>query len=327
MSAQAVDDPQPELRGPAYEWSLWSTTVRVVTSDPAALRSAHRLVDDVLRHVELATSSTRADSEVARLATGRWVRVSSTFMAVLTVALDAARETNGAIDPTGGGGLEAVTPGAVTDEVSEQSTGASSSTVALAHPGRWCGIELDEQRRMVILPAGVRLDLTKVARAWAADRCAQVVAEQLEVGCLVSLGGDIATAGPLGAAADGGWEILVRDRDDDPASLIALPTGLCVATASTATARWREEGHELRQVLNPRRGPAVSTDWHAATVVATDCVSASTWATACLIDGLGAPERLDAAGLPVRLVGSDGRVRLLGGWPEDAERHEMTSLS
>lgn len=256
MSAQALDSPQPELHGPAYEWSQWSTTVRVVTADPAALRSAKRLVDDVLADV----------------------------------------------DPT-------------------------ASARSPVRPGRWRGIELDEERRRVRLPAGVRLDLTRIARAWAADRCAQVVAEQLAVGCLVSLGGDIATAGPLGAASDGGWEILVRDREDGPASVIALPTGLCIATASTAPPRRGQDGHDLRHGLHPLIGPGVSSDWRTATVVATDCVSASTWATTCILEGLGVSERLDAEGLPARLVGRDGRVRHLGGWPPDAETDAMTSMS
>lgn len=328
MSAQALGDPQPELRGPAYEWALWSTTVRVVTSDPAALRSAKRLVDDVLAHVELATSTTRSDSEVSRLATGRWVRISRTLVAVLGAALEAARETDGAMDPTSGG-LSPVgfRPAVTNADVAEVTRSVVSCTVPTARPDRWRGIELDEERRMVRLPAGVRLDLRPIPRAWAADRCAQVVAEQLEVGCLVSLGGDIATAGPIGATADGGWEILVHNREDDPGSVVALPTGLCIATASTAAARWREDGNELRHLPNPLTGPGVCMDWHAATVIATDCVSASTWATACLISDLGVPERLDAAGLPVRLVGQGGRVRCLGGWPEDAELDEMTSLS
>ena len=62
MSAQAVDPgpvgPALELHGPAYEWALWGTTVRLVTAEPAALRSAKRLVDDVLAHVELPPART-----------------------------------------------------------------------------------------------------------------------------------------------------------------------------------------------------------------------------------------------------------------------------
>ena len=61
MAAQPVHretniDHRAALRGPAYEWAFWSTTLRVVTSDPHALPSARRLIDAELGRVELAAS-------------------------------------------------------------------------------------------------------------------------------------------------------------------------------------------------------------------------------------------------------------------------------
>ena len=44
------------LRGPAYEWALWSTTVRLAVADPHHLPAAKRLVDRELARVELAAS-------------------------------------------------------------------------------------------------------------------------------------------------------------------------------------------------------------------------------------------------------------------------------
>jgi len=261
MSAQQVDGtatvpgPVLELHGPAYEWSLWSTTVRVVTAEPGALRSAKRLVDDVLAHVELAASPERADAEVARLRGGRWVHVGATLAALVAAAL--------ALDEQG---------------------------------LRWPGLELDEQARLAQVPAGTLLDLTPVARPWAADRCAQIVAAQLDVGCLVSLGGDIATAGPPGSSADSGWEVLVQDVDGGPAAVVAVPTGLALATvAGSQGGRWR-----------------------AVTAVAADCTTARAVA-AQLADGPDDPGKAVAAGVPVRAVRHDGTVELAGGWPLDAE--------
>ena len=252
----AVRGRHVDLRGPAHEWRLWSTTVRLVTSDPGALRSAKRLVDDALAHVELAAHADRRDSEVARLRPGRWTRVSATLATLVATAL--------AADPDG---LE------------------------------WPGLELDEEERLVRIPVGGRLDLRAVARPWAADRCVDVVARRLDVGCLISIGGDIATAGPLGAAADSGWEVLVQHEDGGPAALVAVPTGLALATASDA--------------LGER--------WRAVTVVAPDCVTAASVAADALSDPVRPWEVLEDWGLPARLVAADGHVELLGGWPADAE--------
>ena len=262
---------QPQLHGPAYEWALWSTTVRVVTADPHALPSARRLVDAQLARVEMAASRERRDSEVATLPTGRRTHVSGTLTPILAAALHAAHDTDGVLDPTVGRPLQPV------DE-----------------SDRWRAIELDERARTVHVPRGVELDLGPVARAWAADRCAAVVAETLDVGVLVSLGGDIATAGPAGGGA---WEILVQDRPDDPAALVAIPTGLAVVTSTSDTSR----------------------AYRAASVVAPDCVTATTWSVGALAETGPGVAGLEERGLPARLVTPEGTVRYMGGWPDDAE--------
>lgn len=317
MSAQALDT--HELHGPAYEWSLWSTTMRVVTSDPRALSSAKRLIDAELAQVELAVSRFRPDSAVRSLPTGRRVRVSETLAQILAAAVDAARETGGAVDPTLGRALESIGYDRDIEQVRQGIAGGVAYTVGTVTAGRWQRIDLDVDQRLLTLPKGVLLDLGATAKAWAADRCAQVVAEQLGVGVLVSLGGDISTAGPEGFAGTGGWEILVQDKDEDPAALVAIPTGLAVATSSTTSREWLAGGRELHHILNPSTGMPVSRVWRSATVVAPDCVTANTWSTAALVDGLNAPEVLAERGYPARLVAADGSVRHLVGWPEDAE--------
>jgi thiamine biosynthesis lipoprotein len=286
MAAQPVHrdthvDRSAALRGPAYEWALWSTTVRVVTADPRALPSARRLIDAELGRVELAASRVRNDSEVATLATGRRTRISATLTAVLAAALRAARDTDGAVDPIRARGLQAV------DDASD-----------------WRGVELDERAQTVFVPRGAALDLDMMARAWAADRCASVVGETLDVGVLVNLGGHISTAGPAGGGA---WQILVGEEGDHPAgrgALVAIPTGLAVVTASSET----------------------SHGFCTATVIAEECVTAATWAVAAVSDARAYSEDLVGHGLPARLVGADGAVTYCGGWPENAELRPVEDL-
>ncbi len=75
-------DPRTALSRPAYEWPLWSTTMRVVTADPRALPSARRLVETELAHVELAAGRGRRDAEVSTLPSGRRTRISGTLTAI-----------------------------------------------------------------------------------------------------------------------------------------------------------------------------------------------------------------------------------------------------
>jgi len=306
------------LRGPAYEWALWSTTVRLAVADPHHLPAAKRLVDRELAGVERAASRFRPDSELRRLAVrrGRPTRVSDILSEMLEVALAAAHATSGAVDPTLGDALAALGYDRDYPEVAEATRRRDGVRVVRRPAPGWQRIELDAARRVVSVPADVRLDLGATAKAWAADRCARVVADRLGIGVLVSLGGDIATAG---AGPDRGWRVLVRDQPHDPAALVTLPSGGAVATSSTRSRQWQRQGRELHHILDPATCLPVQPVWRSVTVAAGTCVEANTWSTAAVVRGRGAAGLLAARHLAARLVLEDGVPVHVGGWPAGAE--------
>jgi thiamine biosynthesis lipoprotein len=57
--------------------------------------------------------------------------------------------------------------------------------------------------------------------------------------------------------------------------------------------------------------------WRTVTVAAPSCVRANTLTTAAVVRGHGAVAWLRAQGNPARLVGEDGSVTSIGGWPND----------
>jgi FAD:protein FMN transferase len=307
--------PDLTLRGPAYEWALWSTTVRLAVANPHHLPAARRLVDRELAAVEQASSRFRADSELRRLAHrgGRPTRVSALFLELLDAALAAARLTGGAVDPTLGEALAALGYDRDFPDVVRRTDGIR--VVRRPAPG-WQRIDVDPEQRVVTVPADITLDLGATAKAWAADRCARVVSGELGIGVLVSLGGDIATAGP---GPVGGWRVLVRDQPDDPAAVVSLPPGAALATSSTRSRQWRREGRELHHILDPATCLPVEPVWASVTVAAGTCVEANTWSTAAVVQGSGAPALLTRQGLAARLVGVDGTPTHLGAWPAAAE--------
>src|SRR5213076_2040996 len=67
------------------QWPLWSTTARLVMTNPDQLGAAEALVEQVCDDVERACSRFRPDAEIAALAraAGRHVAVSSTLAALL----------------------------------------------------------------------------------------------------------------------------------------------------------------------------------------------------------------------------------------------------
>jgi thiamine biosynthesis lipoprotein len=70
--------------------------------------------------------------------------------------------------------------------------------------------------------------------------------------------------------------------------------------------------------VDPRTGLPADGPWRTASVAAATCADANAAAAAAIVAGERAEAWLTAAGLPARLVGHDGRIRHLGGWPVDA---------
>jgi thiamine biosynthesis lipoprotein len=288
------------------QWPIWSTTARVVVRDPAALPEACRIMDAVLSAVDVACSRFRPDSELRRLelTPGRPTEVTPLLAALIDAALTAAEWTGGDVDPTIGIAMSSL--GYDRDLALIEIDGAALPLAVGRAPG-WQQIRLHGEE--LTIPAGVRLDLGAVGKAFAADLCATLVHTSCGTDVLVSLGGDIATAG---SGPD--WHVLVSDGPDEPSCTVRLAAGMAMATSSTISRQWRRGGRLLHHVLDPRTCQPVDPVWRTVSVAAPSCVDANTESTAALVRGLSAPARLDR---PARFVAADGSVRTVGGWPAE----------
>jgi len=305
----------------ATEFAAIGTTVRVIVTDPAQLPAAHATLVRELAALDLACSRFRADSELALVvdaAAGQPVRVSPLLADAIAAALRAADITNGDVDPTVADAMAAV--GYDRTFTSIENDNRPIRVAYLPAPG-WRSVTLEGD--VVTVPAGVRLDLGATAKAFCSDRSAALIAATLGCGVLVSLGGDIAVAGPTPAD---GWTIRVQDVPgspddsvDGPSALVTLYSG-GLATSSTAARRWQRGGQWMHHILDPRTGAPVNSPWRTVTVAAGTCVDANIASTASIIRGAAAPAWLAELGLPARLVDNEGRVRVVSQWPEEAEQ-------
>ena len=295
------------IRPDTAQWSVWGTVARIVVTDPALLAEATAIVTAELAAVDAAGSRFRAGSELslACRAGGRSVAVSPLLADLVGAALEAARQTDGAVDPTIGAALCGL--GYDRDFAAVTGREVAPALRIFATPD-WRSVRLHGHELAV--PDGVLLDLGATAKAVAADRAALLVAARLGVGVLMALGGDIATAGP---APDGGWRVLVQDRPGDPRCTVRLPAGAALATSSTAGRTWGRPGELLHHILDPRTGRPVPRVWRTVSVAASSCLRANTLSTAAIVRGHAAPALL--AGFPARLVTTDLDVLRLGGWP------------
>jgi thiamine biosynthesis lipoprotein len=298
------------MRTAARDWDVWSTTARVVVTEPSRLDEAAGLVVEHLAEVDLAASRFRDDSEISRLGPTP-TRVSPVLAHLLREALAAARRTQGAVDPTVGAAMAALGYDRDIREVRLEQRDGRPVAVVAPIPG-WRRVRLDGD--VVSVPEGVQLDLGATAKAVAADTAAARVASRLRTGVLVSLGGDLATAGP---APEGGWQVLVQDTDDDPACTLSLAAGVGLATSSTVRRTWQADGESRHHILDPRTGRPASTAWRSVSVAASSCVAANAYATAAIVKGRPALGWLHREGMLARLVDEHRQVHHVGGWPQE----------
>lgn len=304
------------------EWEVWSTQARLVVTDPTRLSVARRLVEMHLGAVDAACSRFRPDSELqsAERAENKPVVVTPLLVTLVRAALDAAARTDGDVDPTVGSAMRAL--GYDRDFRTLLSDGGTDDSAGVrftvAQKPGWERVQLNG--RLLTVPDGAHLDLGATAKAVAADNCAHLVADRLGCGVLVSLGGDIATAG---GAPEGGWQVRVQDLDGDPHCQVTVPAGAAVATSSTVKRTWRhraEPGYPSRTVhhiLDPRTGMPAPTRWRTVTVAAGTCTEANTVTTACVVRGDAALSWLRELELPARLVDDQLRVHTVNGWPAE----------
>ena len=294
----------------------------VAVTDPPALSRAVDAISEVVAEFDRACSRFRPDSELSAVnaAAGSAVRVGPVLLDAVAAALRAARLTAGDVDPTVGEALIAL--GYNRDFASLSSSGADVAARAprpiAAVPG-WRTVVVDLERSTIRVAPGVSLDLGATAKALAADRAADLARSKAGCGVLVSFSGDLAIAGP--APADG-WRVRVTDDHragvDAPGQWISLPSG-GLATSSTFVRRWRTSSGEAHHVVDPSTGRSADSVWRTASVTARSCLDANIASTAAIVRGAEATSWLEELGLPSRLVGVDGCVRHVAGWPSEGD--------
>jgi thiamine biosynthesis lipoprotein len=292
-----------------YGFEALGTTAFVTVGDPSRLRAAAALLRDELATIDRACSRFRPDSELhaVNAGAGSPVGVSSVLFEALEAAVRAAAATDGAVDLTIGYDCD----------FSQIGTGdGRRHVVRLRRTPGWRTVVLDPATRTIRIPVGVELDLGATGKAFAADRAARRIASETSTGVLVSLGGDIALAGDAPAQ---GWPVRVtddhRDRDGSGPTIALHAGGL--ATSSTTVRRWHIDGRAYHHIVDPRTGHPARVIWRTASVAAATCVDANAASTAAIVLGADAPAWLERSGLAARLVGSDGEVVGISGWPHD----------
>lgn len=294
----------PQLVPTNVSLSFLGSPVRITTVDPAAAGRARRVVAGCLAAVREAADPFRSRGGAQRLAAagGRPLVVDPLFGDLVLAALDAARATDGLLDPTVGNAAlrlrrlndgDSRTTFVHPHLVLVPTCGGGTATATAEAAVGWRRVEHVGAR--IAAPAGTLLDVTAVAAPFLAIAASVAAARRTGTGVLVDVGGDIAHHG---AAPVGGWRVPLGDGE-------TLRLGVGWALSSV-----RPTG-----IVDPASGHAVAPVWRRVSVLGRDAISAKAAAVAAHVLGENAPQWLADHGFAARLERTDGATVALPGWP------------
>lgn len=270
----------------------------------AAARAFARLAE-----LEQSMSDYRDTSEIAQLARaggGEAVPISADLARVLGVALNVARASGGAFDPTVGP-LSQLWRAA-------RRTGTAPSddelTRVRASVG-FRGLELTAGSRARLANAGMSLDLGGIAKGDAAARARDVLTEAGFPVCMVALAGDVALGAPPRGRS--GWRVgLATERSGRVLRTLEL-AHTSVSTSGDTEQTIELEGRRLSHLLDPRPGARslALERTGVVSVIHPDGATADALATAAavLLSDPDGPERLRS--LAQEFSGPGTRIEIL----------------
>jgi thiamine biosynthesis lipoprotein len=234
-------------------------------------------IERVFATLDATFSRFRPDSELNRVNAGaaEFVAVSPTFARVLALALDAARRTEGLVDPTLGAAIEAAGYDRDFAELSEDERPPAPTA-----PGSWRHVRV--AGRLVFRYPGTKLDLNSVVKGLAVD----AAVDQLSGDGFVSAGGDVAVRGAAVVGLPGGGSLKLRNG--------------ALATSGSTGRRWVRAGEVQHHLIDPRTGRPSTSPWDEVTVAAGSCLEADVAAKAAFLLGEKGAAWLDERGLPGR---------------------------
>lgn len=290
----------------ALTWRALGTYV-YLAAEATELKAAGALAAAVLDEVDAACSRFRPDSELSRLNThpGQCVPISPLLRGALQVALEAAQETDGLLDPTIGAQVRAIGYDRTFSLVPAESAEAAHAPVP---SGTWRDVQLTEEG--VTIPPRTLIDLGATGKAFAADLVAAVLAVEVAGPCIVSVGGDLRVSGRTSAP----FTVAIGHRADEPAqATITLHEG-AVATSSRSARRWVRGGRQWHHIIDPRTGAPAEGPWQTVTAYGHTAVSANSASTTALILGTDALDWLSARDVAARLVDDEDRITTTPMW-------------
>jgi thiamine biosynthesis lipoprotein len=145
----------------------------------------------------------------------------------------------------------------------------------------WDRIEIDEAASTIRkLHPNVYVDLSSIAKGYAADRVAEALNDMGQPRYLVELGGEMRAAGFNSSQQP--WRVAIESPVENERAIerVVPLDSLSMATSGDYRNYYDADGERISHTIDPRTGRPVQHRVAAATVVDPSCMTADAWATA-----------------------------------------------
>ncbi len=260
------------------------TSWKLVFQEPPSNGSGdiRRVVERAFGLVICQMSHWDPDSELCqfnRAPAKSWHPLSPEFFEVLSCAIEIARASGGACDPTLGEivDLHGFGPLPPTNQApTEEQLSAARNRAG------WTRLRLDHGNRSAFQPGGCRLDLSSIAKGYAVDLAARGLLDHGLLDFTLELGGEVRGHG---CKPDGQpWWIAIDSPSDIPETVVAL-CEISLATSGDSMRRRVVGEREISHLVDPTTGHPSATSITSVSVVALSCMEADAWATALMVAG------------------------------------------
>ncbi len=276
---------EPSLSRYRFEQPHMGMLVEVVlyAADEHAANNAAVAAFDRFRQLNSVLSDYDPNSELSRLSatagTGKAVPISEDLWFVLWRAQRLAEQTDGAFDVTVGPIVKLWRRA----RRSKEFPPAPRLAEALAAVG-YRSLVLDETAHTAqLLKPGMRLDLGGIAAGYAVDEALKALRERGITSALVNASGDVGVSDP--PPGKDGWRLgVIPDGQSGEPTRYLLIANAAVTTSGDAYQFVELDGHRYSHIVDPHTGLGL-TSRISATVVAKECITADSVATAVSVLG------------------------------------------
>ncbi|HQU43264.1 MAG TPA: FAD:protein FMN transferase [Pirellulales bacterium] len=274
-----------ELHRFAYQRTLMGAAVKIILYAPQE-RSANLAAEaafDRIAELDRILSDYKPDSELSKLSDtagkGRVVPLGTDLWTVLERSQQLAERSGGAFDVTVGPYVRLWRRARRNKEF----PAAERLAEARAAVG-YQKLQLDPSRHTAqLLVPGMRLDLGGIAAGYAVDQAMAVLRRHDIRRALIDASGDILAAGP--PPGEEGWRIGIAPLDAaGPPSRYLRLHDQAVTTSGDAFQHVVFDGQRYSHIVDPATGLGL-TDQSSVTVIAADCITADSLATAVCVLG------------------------------------------